>query len=489
MEGEDIFEIVEGRLKKTDSLSREEIDYLKEKGFLENDSFKQPVITTKKLMEELVKNLKDRLPDSIKDLPITFLGDDRAKDVAEAPAGIVVLHENRHTTMFIKNEINGNTEIFVLDSYSNYADGVITEAYGGKNNCILRYPATAQSINNEEEWEVYSEKIKKEYDEASENLNRAEQEYKKAGIFERVEEARKLRYDDRALEELNLTPEEKEASERLEELKSRENTSGLRLAKTKNGAYFLQDKRKSRGDLGIQKSENNCKFFVQAFIEEICKWTEEKKEKNGSLSTLQALQAVTDGFEKQGNEKFIMPDSLPQKYGESETALKLIANSRAGNRKNDILNKSTILAFKEERERRLSNKLNGEFNEFLDNLEIEKEQTGKEKEEEILKKLEKNEKELEEKRESLREEISLGNNLRFKELKKLYIRLKSQETFFERLKATVKKTIIDLAKNFAEKIGYLKSDQEELLLLSKIKNANQNIGNFLGKETSKQSNF
>ncbi|MDR1425670.1 MAG: hypothetical protein LBI70_01585 [Rickettsiales bacterium] len=482
---EDIFEIVKGKLVTTDSITIEEKSYLKEKGFLEGCSFQDSYIFSegREFLEESVKNLQRELPASIEDLPITFLEyRDKAEDIVNAPAGIVVLYNAFHTTAFIKNKINSNTEIFVLDSLSSSPNEMIDSAYGKDKNCIIRYPATAESIKREEEWAKTFEKTKKEHEETLKSLGEAKKRYKEAGILEKVKRAEELRYGRKAPEELNLTPREKAALEELKDLESKEQTLSRELSRLKtDGIYISQGERKYRYHTGIQKASSGCKFFALEFVEKICEKIKDKKKGDKSLSTLQALRAVTDGFEKQGSENFMMPNFLIE-LGESETALNLAIEWQKNNNKTDFVSTAMILAFKEEREKRLEGRLNElekELEEFRNSLKTEKGKTEEEKEKEVSKKQEENKKKLKQKRGSLIREISTSNNLRRKHFKKLYKRLKEEEKDVQKSNGLTE----SLEKEPIQQENSISSSS----LLSNIGNANQKLEGLLEKETSKQS--
>ncbi|MDR1425667.1 MAG: queuosine salvage family protein [Rickettsiales bacterium] len=457
-EKEDIFEVKEGKLKTVGFLTKEDMNYLKTKGF-------DPEYNRDKVIREPIENLKRGLPALIEDLPITFLDElSEEEDIAGAPAGIVVLYGDRHTTMFIKNEISGTeTEIFILDSWSNEVGSRITDAYKNKKNCILRHPVTGQSINNEEERAVILKEAKEKYDEAFENL---------------VEAAKEYGYDKEFLEELvennqssrsySITDEEKEALGRLEApLKA---ACGPKLELTKlellEEKYTTKEgKEKSRHDLGIQKASGVCGFFILKFTEEICRKVLEEKSKNRNLSTLGALKEITDKFKEYGKKNYIMPHYL-LKYGESEESLKLAEKLLRENNITDTLDTSVILPFKKKREELLSAE--------LDKLEKEFEKSKTALENSTMKSKEEREEEKKEKEKAARKffinKISIGNNLKNKTLKELGDRLKYQETLSEHLNAA-------LGKMEANKkiVASISNSNLVIKAFAKVKNTGENI--------------
>ncbi|MDR1425669.1 MAG: hypothetical protein LBI70_01580 [Rickettsiales bacterium] len=484
MEG-DIFEIVGGELKKKDSFTEEERNYLFKKGFIQYDGSDSPA--TKKFIAESVRSLQRELPKEIDDLPITFLDSGKiAKDVADAPVGIILL-ENTHCTMFIKNKIGTRTEIFVIDPTFNEIDKRIIDAYESRDDCTVIYPATARSIKNEEEWTKALESEEKECNETLEKFNKTKESYS-VDTLKRLEKAFKVRSNEEALEKLRLTPEEQKAFKEYKPLRQEANQAKLQLTVhstvgtyySQEGNYFIDeyDGNKSKHDLGIQQSKNNCSFFALEFTKEICKRVKEKKNKeNGSFSTLQALQAVTDGFEKRGDKKqgsknFIMPNFLME-LSESKTALDLTIEWQKKNNKTDFVSPAMILAFKKEREKRLGDRLDElgkELEEFRNSLKTEKGKTEEEKEKEISKKQEENKKKLEKERESLISKISIGNNLRNKKLKESYTQAKYQETLPGHLNAALRK--MEANKKVAASTS---NNNLAIETFAKVKNTGENI--------------
>ncbi|MDR2077854.1 MAG: hypothetical protein LBP39_02715 [Rickettsiales bacterium] len=159
-----------------------DIKLLKEEGLLPQDFNPNEEYLPPQFVEKMIDLVREKYSALTAELPISFVDCSQADQTmpTECNAGLAILYGDFHTTLVVRRPLlDGNIEIYVMDSYANVEDGIIEDAYGDSSKFIVKYPETEKTIEHKKQIDFLEEKIaefKKEGKNTSE-LSRARIKY------------------------------------------------------------------------------------------------------------------------------------------------------------------------------------------------------------------------------------------------------------------------------------------------------------------------
>ncbi|MDR2778169.1 MAG: hypothetical protein LBB13_01515 [Rickettsiales bacterium] len=140
-----------GELEEKEEVTGDDIKLLRQAGLLEESSELDYNYFPPQFVEQLIKDIREKYPELVKDLPITFANCSKygATMETEDGSGLTILYGLRHTRLITRRQLdNSKTEIYVMDSHANSKDSFVENAYGDPEKFVVKYPDTELSIKD-----------------------------------------------------------------------------------------------------------------------------------------------------------------------------------------------------------------------------------------------------------------------------------------------------------------------------------------------------